>query len=134
MSLNNASVLTGATYVAPSGGTALPFGSTGLRNNTNVLYATGDSDLRTRRTITCAVKEPKTSVSAPNGMTQARASLVFKSPLTLDNGNITVNTVRIEFAYDVETSVAEIDELKIIASQLIGDSDFDELIANISLA
>lgn len=134
MPLSNASVLSGATYVTPTGGTALPFGSLGIRNNTNTLFATGDADLRTRRTVVCSVKEPKVSLGAPNGYTQARRTMVAKSPLTLDNGNVTVNTGRTEFSFDVETSAAEIDELKIVQIQLIMDSDFSEFIENGSLA
>lgn len=132
MSLTNASVLSGAT-ITPSGGSALPFASLGIRNNTNVLYATGDADLRTRRSIVCSVKEPKVSTGAPNGYTQARATMIFKSPLTLDNGNVTVNTVRVEIAYDVETSAAEVTELSVIGAQLLADADFSSLISDLSL-
>lgn len=133
MSLSNASVLSGAT-ITPSGGTALPFSSLGIQNSSNTIYATGDADLRTRRSIVCSVKDPKVSAGAPNGYTQARATAVFKSPLELDNGMITVNTVRVEFAYDVETSQAEIDELKVIAAQICTDADFAGLIADLSLS
>lgn len=132
MSLSNASVLSGAT-VAASGGSALPFASLGIRNESNTLYATGDADLRTRRQIVCSIKEPKVSAGAPNGYTQARRTMVFKSPLLLDNGNITVNTVRVEFSYDVETSNAEVVELKSIGAQMICDSDFGDLIEDGSL-
>lgn len=133
MSLSNASVLSGAT-ITPSGGTALPFSSLGIQNSSNTIYATGDADLRTRRSIVCSVKDPKVSAGAPNGYTQARATAVFKSPLELDNGMVTVNTVRVEFAYDVETSQAEIDELKVIAAQICTDADFADLIADLSLS
>lgn len=134
MSLNNASVLSGATYVAPTGGSALAFESLGVRNNTNEIFATADTDLRTRRSIVCTVKDPKVSASAPNGYTQARRTATFKSPLSLDNGNVTVNTAKVEFAFDVETTEAELDEMKLILCQAIMDSDFDNFYADGSLA
>lgn len=132
MPISNASILSGVT-MTPSGGTAVPFGSLGIRNGTNTLYATGDADLRTRRTIVCSAKEAKVAPGAPNGYTQARATAVFKTPLVLDNGNITVNTVRIEVAYDIESSAAEVTELKLMAAQILTDSDFAALFSALSL-
>jgi hypothetical protein len=71
--------------------------------------------------------------SAPNGYSQARAAFVFKSPLLLDNGLTTVNTVRIEFAYDSETTHSELEELRIIAAQICSDADFESAVKNLSL-
>jgi len=133
MPLQTASVLSGAT-ITPSGGTALAFTGAGIRNNTHPLFVAADADLRTRRTMMCTVKDPKVSASAPNGYTQARSSVTFKSPLSLDNGSITVNTVRVEVSYDVETSAAELAELKVIGAQILTDSDFDALFQSQSLA
>jgi hypothetical protein len=120
--------------MAPTGGSALAFSSAGQSAGINTLYATADTDLRTRRSIVATVKDPKVSASAPNGYTQARATVVYKAPLALDNGGVTVNTVRIEFAYDVETSTAEKTELLVIASQICNDADFTELFQNLSLS
>lgn len=124
--LDGASVLSGAT-MAPTGGTAINFSSAGIRSNVVTLNCDEDTDYRTRRQVVCTAKEPKPSSTAPNGYTQARSKTVLKSPLELDNGEITVNTVTIEFAFDVETSAAEVDELQVLAAQLITDADFDEL-------
>jgi len=133
MSLSNASVLSGAT-MAPSGGSAITFSSSGISNGANMIYCTSDTDLRTRRTMVASVKDPKPSTGAPNNSTQARATIVFKSPLELDNGNVTVNTVRVEVAYDPETTSAELDELLVIGSQILNDSDFTAVFKNLSLA
>jgi len=132
MSLSNASVLSGAT-ITPSGGTALAFEGTGIRGNSHTLVASADTNLLTRRSIVCTVKEPRVSPGAPNGYTQARATAVFKSPLVLDNGNTTVNTVRIEVSYDSESTAAEVDELLVVASQILSDSDFASLFGSLSL-
>ena len=133
MSIDNASLFEGAP-VAPSGGTALPFGPLGASKGVNTIYATDDTDLRSRREIVFTTKEPKVSASAPAGYTQARAVAVFKSPLELDNGNSTVNTVRIEVAYDAETSTAEKTELMAMAAQICSDADFTAFFHNLSLA
>ena len=91
MSLKNLSLLTGATLVAPTGGSAMPFLSIGSNaDNPDTLYCTSDTDFRTQRTVDVSVKRPKVSATAPNGYTQARATAVFKFPLELENGNITV--------------------------------------------
>lgn len=129
MSLNNASVLEGATLVDPTGGSAITFKTAnGVMNGSNTCYVTSDSDLRTRRSFVASAKLPKPSATAPNGSTQARCELVFKSPLELDNGQVTVNTARYAFAYDPETSQAEVNELKAILIQCIQDADFADLI------
>jgi len=133
MPLSTASVLSGATTAA-SGGSALAFTGAGIRNNSHALYVAADTDLRTRRALVCSVKEPKVSSSAPNGYTQARSTVTYKAPLSLDNGNVTVNTVRVEVSYDVETSAAELTELKCIGSQILTDADFDALFQSQSLA
>jgi len=132
MSLSNASVSSGAT-IAPTGGSALPFAGSGARGDTHQIFATADTDLRTRRAIVCTVRDPKVLATAPNGYTQARCAFTLKSPLTLDNGNVTVNTVRIEFSYDPETTHTEIEELRILAAQICSDADFESAVKNLSL-
>jgi hypothetical protein len=130
--LNGATVKTGAT-MAPSGGTDLSFSSAGIRNDSNTLNCDSDTDLRTRRQIICRTVEPKVSSGAPNGYTQARAFGTLKFPITLANGEVTVNTVRVEFAFDVETTEAERDEMRIIAAQYLTDTDFDDLFNDLNL-
>jgi len=132
MSLNNATLKTGAT-MAPTGGSDLNFESRGNLLDRNNLFVPADLDLRTRREISCVIKDPKVSASAPNGYTQARATATFKSPLELDNGNITVNTVQISMACDVETTDAEKDELLIIAAQMLTDADFTSFFKALSV-
>lgn len=132
MSLSNASISTGAT-VAPSGGSALAFAGSGARGDTHEIYATADTDLRTRRSIVTTVRKPRVLASAPNGYSQARCSFALKSPLTLDNGLVTVNTVRIEFSFDPETTQAEIEELRILAAQICSDADFAAAVKSLSL-
>lgn len=132
MSLSNASISEGAT-IAPTGGTALAFEGAGARGNSHMIFASADTDLRTRRTITTTVREPKPLATAPNGYSQARTSFTMKFPLELDNGNITVNTVRIEFSTDPETSQAELEEYRVQAAQVCSDADFAGAVKSLSL-
>lgn len=133
MSLINASLLTGATLSA-SGGTALPLASLGQSGNKVTLVPTADTDFRTRRSFDVTVKSPSPNSAGPNGYTQARPSVVVKQPIVLANGKTTVNTARVELAYDVETSQAQIDALMLLAAQVLFDADFTPTFKALSLA
>jgi hypothetical protein len=127
MSINNASLVTAPTSIVVTGGTALAFASSGLVDGVNPLFVSADTDFRTRRTLTISAKPAKPSPSAPNGYTQLRMSAIYRKPKTLANGKITVNTLKAEMAYDVETTQAEIQELVDILAQLGCDADFTQL-------
>lgn len=133
MSLTNASVLVGPTITA-SGGTALALSSLGQNGNRVSLVATADTDFRTRRTMDLTAKTPNSNVSSPNGYTQARPSVLIKAPIVLANGKTTVNTLRIEMAYDVETSQAQIGALMELGAQSLFDSDFTSFWKSLALS
>lgn len=134
MSLTNASIVTGPSAISPTGGSALAFSSAGQNGNTLDLYVAADTDLRTRRTISVEVRKPRPSASAPNGLTQARVTAVYKKPKVLANGKITVNTTSITTAYDVECSQVEIQELIDVGAQILSDADFINLWKALSLS
>lgn len=135
MSLVNASIVTAPSSIAPTGGTALAFASSGNLSNGKVsLVVSADTDLRTRRQIDVTVKPPAASTNAPNGYTQARVQFLFKKPKLLANGKITVNTARVEFSYDVETTQTEIQELADVAAQMSFDADFVPTIKTLVMA
>jgi hypothetical protein len=115
------------------GGTATPLTSLGNTLNTHNLFMDGTDHL-TRTEVVATVKQPKPSVGAPNGYTQARSILTIKTPLALDNGNYTVNTVQISFSCDVETTQAEKQTLLNFAVNALSDSDFTEFWENQSVA
>lgn len=123
MPLSTAAINSGATG-SFTGGTALNLNSKGIESGRNVLYVEEDQDLLSRREIDCSVSYPKPQASAPNGYTQSRSTLVIKSPLDLDNGDSTINTVRVVLATDPETTATEIQELLVLAAQCLLDSDF----------
>lgn len=125
MSLTTASVLKDGT-VATTGGTATGFihkgGNLGLWEG----IFDDSSEFINQSTVTFQVKDPKSNTGSPNGYTQGRSTVVMKVPLALDNGERTVNTLKIELACDHETTDAEIQTMLVYAAQLLADSDFSE--------
>ncbi len=132
MSISTASVLKDGTLSA-TGGTASALTTLGESLSEHKAYVDGP-DFLTRSDISFTVKAPKVSSGAPNGYTQHRSICLIKTPLVLDNGNTTVNTVKIEFSTDVETTDAEKETLRVYAAQLLFDSDFDDFWKHGSLA
>lgn len=133
MSLSAVTTLTGST-IAGTGGTAVNWSKMGQVGNKVTLAVTSDPDLRSRRTMDVVAKQPSVSNGAPNGYTQARVTKVYKQPLVLENGSQTVNTVRLEIAYDVETSAAELQELLDQGAQMAFNSDLSSVDKTLSLA
>lgn len=124
MSIAGSSILKDGT-IATTGGTASALTSLGDSLTEHKAYLDG-TDFLSRSEVSFSVKSPKVSVSAPNGYTQQRCVAIIKTPLVLDNGNTTINTFKIEFSSDVETTDAEKETLRVFAGQLIADSDFDD--------
>jgi hypothetical protein len=134
MAIASAGIKSGSTtYAVPSDGSAITLAVVGTSLDSAIASPTADTNYLTKRTYEFSVKDAKPSSTAPNGYTQQRATCVFKAPFILDNGNRTVNTVRIEFACDIELTVAEKYELLLQASQLLGDTDFQGFWTNLSL-
>jgi hypothetical protein len=129
-----ATIKTGATTVAASGGDDQVLESLGISGGKNLVRFVGDDNIITRRTLEFSTTTPKISPSAPNGYTQQRASVFMRFPLSLDNGNTTVNTVSITLAVDPETTSSEIEEYCETAAQVLAQSDFAEFWAQLSLA
>lgn len=122
--INGASFAIGASF-APTGGTA-----TDVKTKTNVekhiAYLDDGSALIDQKVLEFSSKDPVVNASAPNGYTQARSTVVVKVPLSLDNGNRTINTVKMEIACDIETTDAEKATLREYALHCLSDSDIQE--------
>jgi len=126
MSLSSASVPIGATW-APTGGSATSLVSLGSNPGENKLFIDDGSGLILRKTILATSKPPVASASAPNGYTQQRTAVVLHFPLLLDNGSYTTNTLKVEIAFDPETTAAEIASMREWLSFLGDETDFDDL-------
>lgn len=126
MSFNGLTFPSGATY-APTGGTTKTLGLIRASGDSATYFVEEDPDLKTRREVVITAKAPKVSASAPGGYTQARSTMLFKSPMTLANGEVTVNTVRIEVSYDPELSEADKATLRQDAAQFLFDTEAESL-------
>jgi hypothetical protein len=133
MSLSSASIPIGATY-APSGGSATSLVSLGGTEGVNKLYIDNGNDILLRHTALATSRSPVPNSAAPNGYTQQRSGIVFHVPMLLDNGKITVNTVRIEVAFDPEADSTERAYLRELIAHVAVDADFDGLLDDGSVA
>lgn len=105
-SIDKAPVIT----VTPAGGVGTEdsvFKAVSNSQTQTTLVCTNDPDFKTRRSFDLTIKPAKPLAGAPNGYSQVRTNLFYRQPLVLDNGNITVNTLRVELSHDVELSNAE---------------------------
>jgi hypothetical protein len=120
MSLNSLTLTTGATAIAftPTGGTSIDLDIASSNGNVVTVVPELDSDFRTKRSITFNKTSPRIEPSAPNGYTQVRTKATVKVPILLTNGKYTVNQIKVEVAYDVETSDAQRLELRSLGAQL----------------
>lgn len=125
MSLESMSVLKDGT-VSTTGGTA----TTALLQNRDqagvTLLIDDGSELLVQPKINFTARSPRESNGAPNGFTQRRAKAHLEFPVILDNGNRTINTIKLELAADVEMTDAEIESMLVYAAQVIADSDFSD--------
>jgi len=117
----------GTTFVAPTGGTAVAISLLGAASGGKVTakYDT-EYDFLTRTLFDFSVKDPVQLDSAPGGYTQARETVVIKRPITLTNGNRTVNTITITVSRDPETSAADLKAFRLEAGTILGASSMDD--------
>lgn len=125
MSITTASIPLGATY-APSGGTATSFIVKKATDAGMSVVLDDGSDFLSQTEMSFTTKEPKSNDSAPNGYTQGRNNVHIKVPLSLDNGNRTVNNVKIEISSDIETTDAERATLRELAAHVLLDADYQD--------
>jgi hypothetical protein len=120
----SATIKTGATTVAATAGDDQLLVPLGINNNTNVVFYDDDGAYSSRRTATFSVKEPKINASSPGGYTQERRTVVFRRPITLANGETTVETLRVEHSTATETLESDKLEMREQVAQLMVNTDF----------
>jgi len=124
MSIQSASVNVDGT-VATTGGTATSFISKGSDHGSHTVILDDSSEFAAQTKVAFTTKDPKVSSTAPNGYTQLRNSVRIQEPLLLDNGEYTMNGFTITMNVDPETTDAEKASLRVLAAQIIHDSDYD---------
>lgn len=122
MALKNMSLLSQGSINA-TGGTALVFADDGITVQNGVhLVVPADADYQTRRQLTAKYRPP--TLDAKTGVySKDKKSMVYVQPLTLANGTVVFNTLRIEREVHPATTVSDRDNLNIIGAQLLCDSD-----------
>lgn len=114
------------TFVAPTGGTQGQLTGTYDSGTKLTAHYLGDDDFLSRATVEFTVKKPIAQSSAPGGYTQIREQIVIKRPMTLANGNRTINTATLSFARDPEMSSTDFMSLQLEVAQILGFTAFQE--------
>jgi hypothetical protein len=134
MSIETAAILVGGT-TSSTGGTSTDFIVKGPANNGDMrVFLDDGSEFIDSIQVAFSVKDPIVNSGAPNGYTQQRSAIKGLVPLSLDNGNRTVNSVKIELAYDPETTDTEKDALIELGCQLFRQAALDAFWKKQSLA
>ncbi len=118
MSITNMAVNVGGTS-SVTGGTSTSYLAKGTTLDRRTLILDDNSDYVDQTKVEFSIKDPKVSAGAPNGYTQARSNVYVQVPLALDNGNRTINSLRIELSVDPETSDAEISAMLEEGAQIL---------------
>lgn len=106
MPLSSTAIKAVPTSYTVTGGTVITLGAQ-LDFDAALLYASADTDYRTRREMKFSFKMPKVSAGAPNGYTQQRSNFTLKCPKVLTNSKIVNNGGDVSLHWDVETTEAE---------------------------
>lgn len=107
-------ILKSGATLSTTGGTDSTFTRNGINPDFKDLSII---DERLRPSMTVTNKVSVASAQAPDGYTQSRTSLIIRVPKTLANSKITINTIRLEIAYDPQTTDAERENLLEYACQ-----------------
>lgn len=122
MAINGGAILLDGT-VSASGGTSTTLLSKGENGETHKVLLNDGAAFVSQKTIDFSVKEPRVSAASPSGYTQARCVALLKFPKILADGSRTVNTLRMEFSSDINTTDAERLTMRSAGAQLLVDSD-----------
>jgi len=125
MSILSIAFKSGATLPL-TGGTTDPIGSGGQGLDKSLVIFTADASLQEQRTVEFSVKRQKVSANSPDGYTQARRSIVMKSPIEVSTGVFSTNTARLEIATSVTTTAAEMDAIRLYIATAIMDANADD--------
>lgn len=133
MGLKSMSLLSGAT-VAASGGTALALAEDGVSIQNGLhLIVPSDTDYQTRRQVTVKYRPP--TLDAKTGSYgKDKKSISLSLPMTLSDGRVVFNTIRLEREVHPSLSAANAAELCALGAQLLVDSDVTQFWATGSLS
>lgn len=123
MPIQNAVVKTGATSASITGGTDMTFTPDGVQVTNGVHVANAaQTDFRVRENMTFVNRPP--SLQSDGTYSKGKQTVYIKKPKILASGQIRINMIRLERELDPESTTAEELELRMLAVQVLGDSDF----------
>lgn len=123
MGLKNMSISAGTTLSA-TGGTAVVFADDGTTIPNGVrLVVPADTNYALRRNIVAKYRAP--SLNQDGSYNKDKKSLSFAIPMTLANGKVVINVLRIEREVHPEFSAANATDMNKLAAQLLFDTDTD---------
>lgn len=133
MSVQNAVVKSGATAMAPTGGSDVTFTPDGVSVPNGIHLAdAAQTDYRIRRNLTVKNKVP--TLLADGNYSKDKKSVTLVHPKILTNGKTVFNLIRIEREVHPESTAAEALDLCMIGAQLMSDTDFTAFWTSGSLA
>lgn len=111
---------------ATTGGTDQEFDQTPLEVVKGRNYADVDeADFLARQQVVITAREPK--LQADGNFSKMRLRVQFVSPIVRNDGSVAYNIGRAEVEYDVESSAADVAELREMAAQCAISSVFDDV-------
>lgn len=133
MGLKSMSLLAGAS-VSASGGTALAFAEDGVSIQNGLhLIVPADADYQTRRQVTVKYRQPSLDTKT-GAYGKDKKSISLALPMTLSDGKVVFNTIRIEREVHPSLSAANAAELCALGAQLLTDADCTSFWATGSLS
>lgn len=121
MSVNNLSLMSGATGITVTGGASTNFVADGVLIPSGVhVSVPADADFRTRRGMIFKAKMP----TLVNGeYSKAKLSAIYVKPQILASGKVVFNLIRIEREIHPEADAATSTEFNLIGAQMLCDSE-----------
>lgn len=132
MGLKNMSLQAGST-IGATGGTAQVFADDGVTIQNGLhLIVPADADYQTRRSATVKFRPPVIDPKT-GSYSKDKKSISYTLPITLADGRVVFNVIRIEREVHPSLSAANAAELNVIGAQLLTDSDVTAFWASGSL-
>jgi len=118
--------LTDGGTTTTAGGAAQTFDRTSTPVNNGYEYAdVSETDHLARQKVILTARNP--AEQADGSWSKHKAKGQFVLPITLADGSVSYNLVRVEVEYHPEASAANVDELREMGAQMLISSAYDNL-------
>ncbi len=125
MSIDNATIKTGATTVAATGGDDQILSKVSGENGITVVFD-GDSVFASRRTVHFRYTDPPISGSSATGYGKAKRTFTLRYPEEVSTGVFEPIIVDVSIRSNSTTTAAIMQAVRNVVAQLIIDTEFDD--------